>query len=280
MHDSVFLNEHGKDRKKIKSQVRTITLASETEKQTRVTYYPDGYVEIEPQRWFNLQNPIDNYPELLSYRNSDGYLIGTVGGLLIEQPSNRILVDTGFGPDYVPRNHTHSSMGLMLGGAMSDFSDSIGSIDAVVLTHFHPDHIGWLIHNMKFPTPILRETPVYAGVAQRCKMADLDILPVSELIDHTTGLTALSTPGHSPEHISLIVQGEQERLVIIGDVMHSAAQVRYPELYSCFESDASLSYTSRLRILDELEQQKTIGFGGHFADVVFGKVINNMWAPI
>ena len=38
-------------------------------------------------------------PELLSYRNSDGYLIGAVDGLLVEQLGNQALVDTGFRPD-------------------------------------------------------------------------------------------------------------------------------------------------------------------------------------
>ncbi len=98
VHDSAFLNEHGKDRKKVKSQVRTVTLASETEKQTRVTDYPDGYVEIEPQRWFLPQTTTRTFI-------SDGYLIGAVDGLLIEQLGNQALVDTGFRPDYLPHSH-------------------------------------------------------------------------------------------------------------------------------------------------------------------------------
>ena len=172
-------------------------------------------------------------------------------------------------------------MGLMRGGFLDKFSESLTSLDAIVLTHLHPDHIGWLVHSFKYPTSVFRETTIYAGVSTRQVISGIEIQPASELASSRfSGLRIVSTPGHSPEHISLIVDRGQERLVVIGDVMHTAAQVSYPELSSCFDADPTASRSSRLSIIEEISRDNTIGFGGHFSDVVFGRIVDSRWYPV
>ena len=281
MSEPMFFDTDGNDRRTTMSQCRSVVLAQNTPHQITATYFPDGYVEMEPERWFNLPSALSAYPELQRYRTEDGFLVGSIGGLLIDFPDGRILIDAGFGPEYVPRQHTHTSMGLMRGGFLDKFSESLTSLDAIVLTHLHPDHIGWLVHSFKYPTSVFRETTIYAGVSTRQVISGIEIQPASELASSRfSGLRIVSTPGHSPEHISLIVDRGQERLVVIGDVMHTAAQVSYPELSSCFDADPTASRSSRLSIIEEISRDNTIGFGGHFSDVVFGRIVDSRWYPV
>ncbi|MGI5187391.1 MBL fold metallo-hydrolase [Promicromonospora sp. CA-289599] len=250
---------------------RSLTLGEIT-----ATYLPDGYVELHPARWFSLDETTDLYddrPELVA---ASGYLVASIGVLLLEGPGWRILVDAGLGPTSVPADATHPALGVMRGGGLASFAQVIGEVDAVVLTHAHDDHVGWA----------RRGWPGLPGVARAPHLVGRDE-PAPRGWEHVDdgqqivpGVTAIATPGHTAGHLSLVVAGEDRRLVVLGDTFHSSLQVEVPRLSSCFDVDPARSRDSRARMLRELDTPGTVAVATHFADVPFGRVRAGRWEPV
>ena len=74
------------------------------------------------------------------------------------------------------------------------------------------------------------------------------------------------------------------RSVAFGDVMHSAFQVVHPQLKVLGDADPDRARQSRFAIVTELAATNKIGYGCHFADVVFGHVRHTgktmAWIPM
>src|SRR5687767_6024485 len=68
--------------------------------ETKVTYVPDGVVQLTPRGW--LPGTSDEvwaaHPE---YLDETGNLVGSIGGLLVEHGDRALLIDAGFGPQSV-----------------------------------------------------------------------------------------------------------------------------------------------------------------------------------
>jgi hypothetical protein len=57
-------------------------------------------------------------------------------------------------------------------------------------------------------------------------------------------------------------------------------QIEHPELSAAPDHDPAASADARRRLVAELAEPDTIGFGVHFADVVFGQVAaDGSWRP-
>lgn len=223
-------------------------------------------------------------PELIS---QDGYLTGSIGSLLVTGPDMTVLIDAGFGPRHLPATRSHPSLGAMNGGAMAAAGGLPARLDAALFTHLHDDHTGWL-NSDGAPGPLLRNTTLMASEKElqtnglvnaqgwAAARSGAEILP---------GITAVATPGHTPGHMSYLIESQGESLLCFGDVMHSPVQVSHPRLNSCFEADPAASLQSRSRTLELLSDTGMIGAGMHFGDVVFGRVPKGTgkgkyWEPI
>lgn len=240
------------------------------------TYLPDGHVELHPDRWFaptSTGRELEARPELISSR---GMLVGSIGALLLEGPDWRLLVDAGLGPAHVPAEANHPALGAMHGGELRSHAARLTGVDAVVFTHWHDDHVGWARAGW----------PGFAGVRAvphligQGEMAPAHWRRVMEGEEVAPGVRVLRTPGHTPGHLSLLVTSGHRRLLVLGDVMHSPAQVEHPYLASCFDTDIHASGSSRSRVLHELAVPGTVGAATHFADVPFGTLREGRWAPV
>lgn len=94
----------------------------------------------------------------------------------------------------------------------------------------------------------------------------------------------MPTPGHSPGHTSLLItdpDGDQ-RLLILGDVMHTQAQVSETHWNFLFDTDADQGTRTRVALLERYHDERTIIAGGHFAGSVFGRflpaALRHRWA--
>src|SRR5262249_29014298 len=76
--------------------------------------------------------------------DENGRLKLTIHSLLVETPTRRILVDTGLGNDKQDRDVP--TWNLRQGTFLEDLAAAgypAGSIDTVLCTHLHVDHVGW-----------------------------------------------------------------------------------------------------------------------------------------
>jgi glyoxylase-like metal-dependent hydrolase (beta-lactamase superfamily II) len=245
-----------------------------------VRYEPDGFVELEPHRWYQRTDLPISFP-----LSRSGYLVASVGAVVVEEPGGTVLIDVGLGPAHVPAEHTHPSLGQMVGGGLEKLTDTLGSdIVAIATTHPHEDHIGWLRDEHSQLGRRLRGCPVFAGradVARLTQMTGLEQvagLTGGEQISAT--VRAVATPGHTPGHLAYLVESSGERAVILGDTFHSAPQVQALELAPWSDEEPDVAARSRRDVLELLREPGTRGVGYHFADVVFGSVDpNGAWVP-
>jgi glyoxylase-like metal-dependent hydrolase (beta-lactamase superfamily II) len=119
---------------------------------------------------------------------------------------------------------------------------------------------------------------VLAGAAHvRDQVVPLQGLGCIDLIDDdyqiTDELTTVSTPGHTPGHVSIMIASGGERGYILGDVAHSVAQAHYTDWCPIFDSDPDMARATRHSVLDSLEAEGTLVSAGHFPDPGFGRFV-------
>ncbi|MFF7216603.1 MBL fold metallo-hydrolase [Streptomyces sp. NPDC008238] len=266
----------------------------------RVTYVPDGAARLRP-RDLLPGTPSEVWAARPEFLDGSGNLAVSIGGLLVESGDRALLIDVGIGP-----HDSHASKGPvaeMYGGALLDGLADLGrrpeEIEAVAFTHLHQDHIGWAWH----PAPD-GDRPAFAHAdylvsepewAQRAvlqaqgmsrEMAGLAprVRTVSDGQEIFPGVRMRIGAGHTPGHAEYVITSGGQRLIAFGDAMLSPIQVENPEWSLAFDGDPIPAADYRRRLVAALEEPDTIGFGIHFADVVFGYVRRDSdgpaWRPL
>ena len=212
---------------------------------------------------------------------------------LVEAGQRRILVDTCIGD------------GKQLGidgfsDRVSNFLQTLGragagpdEVDTVLCTHLHWDHVGWntrLVDGAWVPTfPKARylfgrdETPFTLAIGEHdgdrsvaesiqpildAGLADL-VAPTHQVCD---GVRLIPTPGHTPGHVSVVVESAGAKAIISGDAFHHPLQLARPEIADAFSHDPALAEASRRRLFSDLAGQNALLIGTHFCEPTAGLV--------
>jgi N-acyl homoserine lactone hydrolase len=203
-------------------------------------------------------------------------VIGIPGFLMQTDQGANVLFDSGFPPAYLTDPDRPARDGLPRFGRLIDFrKEQIAEgalallgltpqdIDLVILSHGHIDHVGSLplfAHAPIVLTALERAeaSPLYFGSARPIRWPDATY----HLIDTDTpifdGLTLIPTPGHTPGHLSALLDLPDGRRVILAadainrasepaeafaDAMDSvAAQASADRLFSLLTPGATLIY--------------------------------------
>ncbi|MFE0645554.1 MBL fold metallo-hydrolase [Streptomyces sp. NPDC058877] len=194
---------------------------------------------------------------------------------LVRGPGGRLtLFDTGIGPVDSPASGWAPVPGR-LPRALATAGVRPGEVDTVVLSHLHEDHYGWSVTS--------DGTPVFPNahyVVQRAETAGLTeertafrhvVAPLRRagLLREADGrcrlpgppgggLTLLATPGHTPGHQSLLVEGAGRRLLVTGDLLVHAVQLADPSVGYSYEADPALARRTRTAVLAEAARTGTV----------------------
>jgi glyoxylase-like metal-dependent hydrolase (beta-lactamase superfamily II) len=171
--------------------------------------------------------------------------------LLVEIGGRRVLVESGNGDKFPSRlkemygiDHDRS-----VALALDEIGVELDSIDVVVLTHLHFDHVGGCTRRTASGVePVFRRA---RHVVQRAELdaaqhphernrasylrENLDPLLAAGLVDLVDGETevvpgvrVLPTPGHSRGHQSVLIDGGGQKALFLGDVVPTSVHVRLP----------------------------------------------------
>ncbi|MFF4257621.1 MBL fold metallo-hydrolase [Streptomyces sp. NPDC001663] len=266
------------------SAVRTLRVG-----EMKVSYVPDGAMLLKPAG--SLPAAVDrHWSRYGAYLNDTRRLVANTGGLLVEHGTRALLIDAGFGPRAVPEDPDHPDRGAVHGGSLPGNLALLGrspnDIETVAFTHLHPDHIGWacvdppLFTRATFVIPKAEwdhRDPAVAALEPRTRL----VLAGDEVFP---GVHAMALPGHTAGHTGFVIASHGTRLLAFGDAMLSSLQIRHPEWSAISDADPARSEFHRRCLIAELLRPDTLGFGIHFADVVFGRVRSQgqraAWHPL
>jgi glyoxylase-like metal-dependent hydrolase (beta-lactamase superfamily II) len=221
------------------------------------------------------------------FANEEGRLKMSIHSLVVETPSRRIVVDTGLGNNKEGRTVPtwNNRQGPFL-ETMREAGFPPESIDTVLCTHLHVDHVGWntkLVNGRWVPTFAnaryvfgkdeyehwrdYSEEPEKAAVFKdsvqpivEAGKADL-VADDARLCDE---ITLIPTPGHSPGHMSIHIRSDGEHALLTGDVAHHPCQMAHLEWSSTADSDPVQSVVTRRELFSRFADTPTLVIGGHF----------------
>ncbi|MEV1333368.1 MBL fold metallo-hydrolase [Micromonospora costi] len=195
---------------------------------------------------------------------------------VVRGPRDRlVLVDTGVGPDGSPAAAWAPTPGR-LPSALAHAGIDPADVDTVVLTHLHEDHFGWSVGldgvpvfpNARYVVQRRETAALPDGDAARAYVVDpLRASGQLREVDGVTGLAAgrsgdavrvVPTPGHTPGHQSVVIDGRAEQVVVTGDVLVHAVQLVNPDVGYRFEADPDAARETRRRLLDSGRDRRTV----------------------
>ncbi|MGI8648664.1 MAG: hypothetical protein ACR2JX_10630 [Mycobacteriales bacterium] len=82
--------------------------------------------------------------------------------------------------------------------------------------------------------------------------------------DVSPDIRLVSTPGHTPGHVSVELTSAGKVAMISGDVLHHPIQLAHSEWNCNFDADAEQAVSTRRIFLDKLADSDTLIIGTHF----------------
>ena len=160
------------------------------------------------------------------------------------------------------------------------------SIDTVLCTHLHVDHVGWntrLVGGQWQPTfanarYVFGKTEFehwrdHSDEPDKKAVFGDSVKPIADagkadLVpnDHRLSdeITLISTPGHSPGHLSVHISSDGQQGLLTGDVAHHPCQMAHLDWSSTADSDPKQSAETRRALFGRFADTPTLVIGGHF----------------
>jgi glyoxylase-like metal-dependent hydrolase (beta-lactamase superfamily II) len=221
------------------------------------------------------------------FANEEGRLKMSIHSLVVETPSRRIMVDTGLGNDKEGRKvPTWNNRNDAFLETMTSAGFPPDSIDTVLCTHLHVDHVGWntkLAAGRWVPTfgnarYVFGKTEYehwrdYRDEPDKVAVFNDSVKPIveagkAELVASDARLadeiTLIPTPGHSPGHMSIHIKSDGEEGLLTGDVAHHPCQMAHLDWSSTADSDPVQSTVTRRELFSRFADTPTLVIGGHF----------------
>ena len=176
--------------------------------------------------------------------HANGRVIGICGYLIETKMGRRILVDTGFPAKYaanIAKASAEDSLGdfgevlelsnaNLPAGQLDLLGLTLADIDCLVMTHTHIDHVGGIADFPHAPLIIgaperALPRPLYWQGAQPLEWPEVETIEVSKDCDLFPGVRLLTTPGHSPGHLSLHLTLPNSNVLLCADAISRPAEI-------------------------------------------------------
>jgi glyoxylase-like metal-dependent hydrolase (beta-lactamase superfamily II) len=220
------------------------------------------------------------------FLDDKGRLLQSIHTFVLQAPGLTALVDTCVGND--KDRGGRAPFHMMRTTFLEDLRAagvSPESIDVVVCTHLHVDHVGWntRLDGGRWVPTFPRARHLFArrewehwsserDEDTRRIMAD-SITPVldaglADLVDMDHRISDEiwfePTPGHTPGHVSVRLRSGDGEAVITGDLMHHPIQMAEPQWATPFDTDAEQARKTRRAFCERYADTTVTVLGTHF----------------
>ena len=230
----------------------------------------------------------------------EGRMKLSIHALVIESDGQTIIVDTCCGNNKDrPGAPAFDNLETDFLGELSRCGFSPTDVDVVLSTHLHVDHVGWntqLIDGTWVPTFPNAEYlfvrpefehwaaepqdygPVFEDSVQ--PIIDAGLATVVEA-DHqiTANISLELTAGHTPGHVSVVIESGNDMALITGDMTHHPVQFAHPEMASSADWRQDMSTETRFEAYKKWSDGRLV-IGTHFAGRTAGRLkpVGDVWS--
>jgi glyoxylase-like metal-dependent hydrolase (beta-lactamase superfamily II) len=205
--------------------------------------------------------------------------------LYVEIGGRRVLVDTGNGDKLSPK--LKDVYGIdhdrCVATALIDIGVDPASIDVVVLTHLHFDHAGGAARRggdglePVFPRArhVVQARELASALAPHERnrasylLDNIEPLRAAGLLETVNGaaeivpgITVLPSPGHTPGHQSVLIDGGEEKALFCGDVVPTAVHVRLPFIMA-YDLDVEATLAAKKDLFSRARAERWLLLFGH-----------------
>jgi glyoxylase-like metal-dependent hydrolase (beta-lactamase superfamily II) len=223
--------------------------------------------EFDPKRFPNAK-PEDVMALMESQYMSTKPVVNSFNTMVVNTGAKLVMIDTGFANNGSP---TTGRMQANLGAAGIDPK----TIDIVLISHYHPDHInglrskeGELVYpNAEIIVPSvdhaffmddakMNAVPDAARgafkAARRVLGPNLKDIKMAEWTkEWAPGITAIQSDGHTIGHTSFVVSSGSKTLLVVGDASNDPRIfAKNPEWHFGFDADKARAVETRKKLLD------------------------------
>ncbi|MCK7615352.1 MBL fold metallo-hydrolase [Roseibium sediminicola] len=209
---------------------------------------------------------------------------------LLKSGDRLVLFDVGSGTNFQP---TAGELPAKLEAAGIDPSN----ITDVVLTHAHPDHLWGILDD--FDDPLYPEASIWVpeaewdywraddtlanmpeerksfvvGAQARFEAIEDQVSMIRPGQEMLPGVEAVDTAGHTPGHMSYVIHGGGDSVMVVGDaITNTVISFEKPGWASGSDQDRDMGIATRMALLDRLAQENTRLIGYHFPHPGNGRV--------
>jgi glyoxylase-like metal-dependent hydrolase (beta-lactamase superfamily II) len=250
----------------------------------------DGALNYPIESFFANVPRDDVEQALREYDLPTGQITSPYTCLFVDTGHHRVMIDTGAGnlgvhaPQIFPSvDHATTRTGRLVEHLRSAGIEP-SSVDIVVITHAHPDHVGGTLNNdgslvfantqyfiardeweFWFSDIAEAKAPQWVNIARQ-NLAPLQdrLTMIGDGAEVVPGITAIDTRGHTPGHIALSVVSRGEQLLHISDVVLHPLHFEHPDWLPVFDLLPEEAAMSKHRTSDLAAEQGALVFGHHF----------------
>jgi len=215
--------------------------------------------------------------------------------LLLQVDQRKILIDTGVG--FADKVVNVRGTPVLFKGQLSNLLDENNikrdEITDVVITHFHPDHIGGIYTGtiLNFPNarfhmhedewhywhssrsdaqPAQFKTYIQNNITE-LKDGNLNLIQ-GDFVTISDGVTAVKCDGHTPGQMSVIIHSGNENLIYISDAFLHPLHVERIDWQTNYDLDHEAAKASRLKLFDLASKEDMLVNAFHFEFPGLGKI--------
>jgi len=240
---------------------------------------PDNFVVNMPKEAVN--------EALAAARMEKDMMTITYTPIVVNTGTKLVVIDTGTGEANFEKT---KGVGGQFHGNLKASGINRDSVDIVIISHFHGDHINGLLTadnkpafaNAEIMVPAVewkyfmddaemgkqtteRMKTVFANARRVFDALSRKVTPYEPGKEVAPGITSVATYGHTPGHNSHIVSSGSAAVYVQADVTNNPALfVRNPGWHAFFDQDAAMAEATRRKVYDMLATEKMMVQGFHY----------------